>query len=88
MSHPTLRLSDGFPPKEHLRSEVKELQRLLARAGVSAYPRTAAELAAVLVSDATGADARDRVAGGTVESGTQTSAPHGASEETSCPTRS
>jgi len=33
MSHPTLRLSDGFPPKEHLRGEVKELQRLLARAG-------------------------------------------------------
>ena len=64
------------------------VHRLLARAGVSAYPRTAAELAAVLVSDATGADARDRVAGGTVESGTQTSAPHGASEETSCPTRS
>jgi hypothetical protein len=35
MSHLTLRLSDGFPPKEHLRSEVKELQRLLARAGYS-----------------------------------------------------
>jgi cobalt/nickel transport system ATP-binding protein len=64
------------------------VHRLLVRAGVSAYPRTAAELAAVVVSDATGADARDGVGGGTVESGTQTSAPHGASEETSCPTRS
>lgn len=35
MSHPTLRLSDGFPPREHLRGEVKELQRLLSRAGYS-----------------------------------------------------
>ena len=35
MSHITLRLSDGFPPREHLRSEVKELQRLLTRAGYS-----------------------------------------------------
>ncbi len=64
------------------------VHRLLARAGVSAYPRTAAELAAVLVSDATGADARARVAGGTVGHGTQTSAPHGAGEEMSCPNRS
>ncbi len=64
------------------------VHRLLARAGVSAYPRTAAELAAVLVSDATGADARARVPSGTVEDGTQTSAPHGAGEEMSCPNRS
>jgi hypothetical protein len=33
MSHPTLRLSDGFPPREHLQGEVKTLQRLLSKAG-------------------------------------------------------